>query len=82
MLSGATLKGLMIANHGNPIANHSMDLFDAIANAFNTTFTQWKGTTMINNVIGTGPVPTFAPPYVPGGPVMGGVGTGPPGCFT
>ena len=37
---------------------------------------------MVTNVIGTGPVPTFAPPYVPGGPVVGGVGSMPPGGLT
>ena len=37
---------------------------------------------MVTNVLGTGPVPTFAPPYVPVGPVVGGVGTMMPGGFT
>jgi hypothetical protein len=36
---------------------------------------------MVTNVLGTGPVPTFAPPYVPVGPVVGGVGNMTPGGF-
>jgi hypothetical protein len=35
--------------------------------------------TMVTNVLGTGPVPTFAPPYVPVGPVVGGVANQVPG---
>jgi len=27
---------------------------------------------MVTNVMGMGPVPAFAPPYVPVGPVVGG----------
>jgi hypothetical protein len=34
---------------------------------------------MVTNVLGTGPVPTFAPPYVPVGPVVGGIANMPPG---
>jgi hypothetical protein len=36
---------------------------------------------MVTNVLGTGPVPTFAPPYVPVGPVVGGVANMTPGGF-
>ena len=32
----------------------------------------WKASTMISGVMGTGPVPTFAPPFVPVGPVVAG----------
>ncbi|MFA6147123.1 MAG: hypothetical protein WC899_02810 [bacterium] len=78
-LSPGALSGLMMANLGDPTALHAKDLFDAISKAFNTVFTMFKGMTMVTNVLGTGPIPTFAPPFVPVGPVMGGVGTGPPG---
>jgi hypothetical protein len=44
-------------------------------------FKVWQASTMVTQVMGTGPVPTFAPPYVPAGPVLGGVGTMPPGGF-
>jgi len=80
-LSPGALSGLMMANLGDPTALHAQDLFDAISKAFNTVFTLFKAMTMVTNVLGTGPIPTFAPPFVPVGPVMGGVGTGPPGCL-
>jgi hypothetical protein len=80
-LSPGALKGAMTGNLGDPTALHAEDLFDAIAKAFNTVFTTYKATTIVKNVLGTGPVPTFAPPAVPVGPVVGGVGTGFPGCL-
>jgi len=56
-------------------------IFDAIADAFEKCYDIWKASTMVTNVLGTGPIPTFAPPYVPVGPVVGGVGTMTPGGF-
>jgi len=81
-LSPSTLKSLMEANLADPTALHASDLFDAISKAFGTVFQLFKATTLVKNVIGTGPVPTFAPPFVPVGPVLGGIGTGPPGCIS
>lgn len=80
-LSPDALKGMMMANLGDPTALHAADLFDAIARAFNTVFTMYKATTPVKNVLGTGPIPTFAPPVVPVGPVVMGIGTGLPGCL-
>ena len=80
-LSPAVLKATMEANLADPKALHASDLFDAISKAFNTTFQTFKASTLIQNVLGMGPVPTFAPPFVPVGPVLGGIGTGPPGCI-
>ena len=37
-----------------------------------TQFQVWLASTQIRNVQGHGPVPTFAPPYVPVGPVVAG----------
>jgi len=37
--------------------------------------------TMVKGVLGSGPVPTFAPPYVPVGPVLGGTAISPPGAL-
>jgi hypothetical protein len=39
----------------------------------------WLVSTMVTNVMGQGPIPTFAPPYVPVGPVVGGIGVQLPG---
>ena len=75
------LKGMMVAQLADPLAPFNAQLFEAISDGFNQCFTIWKASTQIMNVIGTGPVPTFAPPYVPVGPVVGGVGTMAPGGF-
>ena len=80
-VSKAVLKGQMIAGLADPDALHHKELFDAIAGAFEQCFQIWQASTMVSNVLGTGPVPTFAPPYVPVGPVVGGVGNMLPGGF-
>jgi len=47
-------------------------LFDAIATSLSTALTLWLSSQMVQLVLGTGPIPTFAPPVVPGGPVVNG----------
>jgi hypothetical protein len=54
---------------------------EALAAGISTCFQIWRAQTQVTNVIGTGTVPTFAPPYVPGGPVVGGTGNMTPGGF-
>jgi hypothetical protein len=81
LLAPAALKGAMLANLGDPTALHAMDLFDALSQAFTPVFTVFKASTLVKNVLGMGPIPTFAPPFVPVGPVVCGVGNGPPGCL-
>ncbi len=77
MLSKATLSGMMMGQYGGPTDNHAKDLFDSVADAFNKTFTMWKPATMVQNVLcSVAPVPTFAPPVVPVGPVVAGTGMG------
>lgn len=49
---------------------------------FSQKMTVWLGSAMWAGVLGSGPVPTFAPPYVPVGPVMGGTFKGNPGCLS
>lgn len=77
-LQVAALKGQMIGAHGDPMAPLHKEIFEAIADGFNKCFTQWKLATQFT-IMGGGPVPTYAPPYVPVGPVVGGVGVMPPG---
>lgn len=77
----AYLKAQMISNLGSATAPYHAELFDAIADAFEKCFKIWQTATQVTNVLGTGPVPTFAPPAVPGGPVVGGVGNMTPGGF-
>jgi hypothetical protein len=80
-ISASVTKMQMIAALGDPQAQYHKEIFDAVSDAFEKSYNIWKGTTMVTNVLGTGPVPTFAPPYVPVGPVMGGVGNMTPGGF-
>ena len=56
-------------------------IVESVLRAFEQYLQLWKVTTLVTNVLGTGPVPTFAPPFVPVGPVVGGVGTMIPGGF-
>lgn len=53
-------------------AIHAAELFDAIAQAFSVVFPIFLSSTMVTLVMGQGPIPTFAPPYVPVGPVVNG----------
>lgn len=39
----------------------------------------WIASSQVMNVLGYGPVPSFAPPYVPAGPVVGGTNIAAPG---
>lgn len=73
MLQAAPLKGLMLAMHGPP-GNHALQIFDAVAQAFAVTFTTWKATTMIQQVMGAGGV--APPPPSPPGPVAMAIGVG------
>jgi hypothetical protein len=80
-MSASSLKDAMVSNLGDKQALHHEDLFDAIAKGLFAAFMAWLPTQMVMNVLGTGPIPTFAPPYVPVGPVVGGSATGPPGII-
>jgi hypothetical protein len=78
-ISASVLKMQMVAMLADPMAPFHAELFEAISDAFEKCYNIWKVSTMVTNVMGTGPVPTFAPPYVPVGPVVGGVGNMTPG---
>jgi len=79
MLQASALKSSMIGLLGDPKAPHHKELFESIATAFKSSFDQWALSTQVSNVLGTGPVPTFCPPWTPVGPVLGGMGNGVPG---
>lgn len=74
-MSVKKLEDAMKSNLGDPKALHQKTLFHALATGINTMFLAWKASTMVTNVMGTGPIPTFAPPVVPVGPVVNGTGT-------
>ena len=52
--------------------DYSDEFFESIATGFDSAMQVWKATQMVRSVLGMGPVPNFAPPYVPVGPVVGG----------
>lgn len=51
---------------------YSEQLFASVADGFSKSVAGWLPTQMVVGVLGKGPVPSFAPPYVPVGSVMGG----------
>jgi hypothetical protein len=83
IISGPALKGQMVGQHGGkPTDQNMQQIYDAVTDAIDKCFKIWLPSTMVNNVLATvAPVPTFAPPYVPVGPVVGGVGMMAPGGF-
>jgi len=51
---------------------HYHALHDAIATVLSLAFLIWLASQQVMLVLGKGPIPTFAPPVVPVGPVVGG----------
>ncbi len=75
----AGLGGAIATMFGDPADPNGASICNAIGSALEQAFLDWLTVTQVTNIFGTGPVPTFAPPYVPVGPVIGGVGTMTPG---
>jgi hypothetical protein len=58
---------------------HYHALHDAIATVASLAFLIWTAAQMVQIVLGKGPVPSFAPPFVPVGPVVAGDNISAPG---
>jgi hypothetical protein len=54
-------------------------LHDAIATVLALAFLMWLPSQQVMLVLGQGPIPTFAPPFVPVGPVLNGQNIPTPG---
>lgn len=54
-------------------------IFEVIATPVATAFTVWLASQQVMNVLGKGPIPSFAPPFVPVGPVVMGDNVAVPG---
>ncbi len=80
-VSSSQLKSHMLSRYGGD-NEWPGELFEAVAFGFEKAFQLWTPSQMVMNVMGTGPVPCFAPPYVPVGPVVGGTGTQLPGAWS
>jgi hypothetical protein len=62
----------------DPDKQHEV-LFEAIGTVLALAFLIWMASQQAMLVLGKGPVPSFAPPYVPVGPVVGGDNIAVPG---
>jgi hypothetical protein len=71
MIESVMLRDTIKLKLGTP-GPFSDQLFEAIAAGFSQSVRMWMPMQMITQVKGTGPVPTFAPPFVPAGPVING----------
>jgi hypothetical protein len=58
---------------------HYHALHDAIATVLSLAFLMWLPSQMVMLVLGKGPIPSFAPPIMPVGPVVGGDNVAAPG---
>ncbi len=67
-----TFSGVLKAVGVNTNSIHAPAFFGAISEAFFAVFQMYKAMTLMMPVIGMGPIPSFAPPFVPVGPVVGG----------
>jgi hypothetical protein len=73
------MKPQAIAMFADPTAPYHKELFESVLDAFEKCFQIWQTSTMVTNIMGTGPIPTFAPPVAPAGPVVMGTGNMLPG---
>jgi len=53
--------------------DYSDEFFESLGVGFDAAVRLWKSAQMVKGVLGTGPVPNFAPPYIPGGKVLPGI---------
>jgi hypothetical protein len=72
IMSPAPLVSAMRDGLSDPVSPDVAAFLDSIARSLSLSFSIWLAAAQVMLVMGTGPVPTFAPPYVPVGPVVGG----------
>jgi hypothetical protein len=66
-----TASAIKDAIRGSTLA-HASEVAGGVSAGFQAGFLSWVGGVIVRNVLGKGPVPSFAPPYVPVGPVVNG----------
>jgi hypothetical protein len=82
MLGRQMLKQQILATLPNALQVPQMDkCVDDLAQSLATYFSTWITMQPVVGVMGQGPVPSFAPPYVPVGPVVAGSILPIPGVF-
>jgi hypothetical protein len=77
-MGAGTLKYRLVREISGKTTYHEQ-FSSAMSSMISTAFTQWLPAQMVTNVLAKGPVPSFAPPYVPVGPVVGGDNIAAPG---
>lgn len=78
-ISRTVLKAEMVRVFDHPHAQFADELFECIAGGFEQVFIRWQKVTMVTKVLGSGPVPNYAPPLVLAGPVVAGTAAMEPG---
>lgn len=81
MLDPNALQLAMAAAASASIREQAKPAFASIAAQVTLQFQTKVLSSLVIGVLGSGPVPTFAPPYVPVGPVAGGTASSPPGAL-
>lgn len=79
LLGRIPLKQAMVNRLPLPRPLGSEAVCEAIAAGIDMAVQLWLSSTIVTNVMGTGPVPNWAPPYVPVGTVTAGLGIQIPG---
>lgn len=81
MMDPNLLQAAMSAAASASIRDRAKTAFASIAPQVIAQFQAKVLASTVKGVLGSGPVPTFAPPYVPVGPVVGGTAFSPPGML-
>lgn len=81
LMTAALLEQAAMQHLPSPKAFAAEQLFTAILTALQGELSRWATIQQVARVMGTGPVPSYAPPYVAAGPVTGGQVIPAPGAF-
>ena len=81
MTDSNALQAAMASAAGASLRDRAKPVFASIAPQVILQFQSKVLMSMVTNVLGTGPVPSFAPPYIPVAPVVGGTEISVPGSL-
>jgi hypothetical protein len=82
MTDANALQAAMAAAAGPSLRDRATPTFASIAPQIVRRFNDRILGSVVKGVLGSGPVPGFAPPMVPLGPVIGGTAFSPPGMLS
>jgi hypothetical protein len=81
MMDPNLLTAAMASRASESVRQRAAATFLSIASQVIVHFQSRILMSQVKLVLGSGPVPSFAPPYVPVGPVVGGTASSPPGAL-